>query len=249
MKKRRVFLIVFLIIVLAAASPYISMKIKAGLNKDILTKLEGEIYYTKRDDEALTLYKSEANLEDEELIYSHKGKGKIDESDHNDNIIDHYYDKETREIEFLAMNDGYFSLYKMEIGEENPELIGRGEDVLKDDISLDKNDYIKTEIGNKSAIEKEGSIYIVENGEERLVKKFYGMYDFKFTGYSPIGFSPDGKYLIYNSMEHLTSVGVIIDGMIGGFGGNKYIMDLETGKSARYVNAYNIQWVMDDIEV
>lgn len=242
MKKRRVSLIVVLIIVLVVASPYISMRIKAQINKDILTDLEGEIYYTKRDDGVLTLYKSDANLENEKLIYSHKGKGKIDENDYNDNIIDHYYDRNTDEIEFLAMNDGYFSLYKMGL-EENPNLIGKGEDVLKDDISLDKNDYIKTEIENKSAIEKEGSIYIIENGEERLVKKFYGIYDFKFTGYSPMGFTPDGKHLLYSSMEHLTPIGVIIDGMIGGYNMNVYIIDLETEKSARYVNAYNIQWV------
>lgn len=246
MKTKRIILILIVILILIIIRPFLVMEIKTLINKDILSELEGEIYYTKRDEMALTLYKSDANLQNEELIYSHKGKGKIDESDYNDNIIDYYYDENREEIDFLAMNDGYFSLYRIGLGEKNPELIGRGEDVLKDDISLDQNDYIKTEQGDKSVFEKNGSIYIVENGEERLLKKFYGIYDFKFTGYGAIGFSPDGKYLVYGSMEHLTPLGGLIHALTTGFNWNVYIMDLETEKSTRYINAYNIQWVMED---
>ncbi|MEW8987404.1 MAG: hypothetical protein AB2401_10465, partial [Bacillus sp. (in: firmicutes)] len=92
---------------------------------------------------------------------------------------------------------------------------------------------------------KKGSIYITENGKEKCVKKFYGMYDEKFTGYGPIGLSPDGNYLIYHSMEHLTPFGSILEGIISdsSFYGHNYVMDLKTGKSTRFIDASNFQWI------
>ena len=46
-------------------------------------------------------------------------------------------------------------------------------------------------------------------------------------------------------MEHLTAIGSIIDMFIRDFDSNVYIMNLETGKSTRFVNSYNIQWLMN----
>lgn len=80
---------------------------------------------------------------------------------------------------------------------------------------LNKTDYIKKEHGSKTVTEKNGSIYIKEKGEERCIKKFYGLHDRKFTGYYPVGFSPDGKYLVYNSMEYLTPLGSISGHLLG----------------------------------
>lgn len=71
-------------------------------------------------------------------------------------------------------------------------------------------------------------------------KEFY-----KFTGYGGIGFSPDGKYLIFSSSEHFTPIGFLLHNMITGFLGNVYILDLESGKSSRFVHAYKIPWLMD----
>ncbi len=235
MKRKRIILILIGMIILILVGPYITIGIKSLINKDILTSLEGEIYYTKRDNDVLTLYKSDANLDNERLIYSHKDKGLTNSGDYNDNIIDFYYDRNTSEINFRAMSDGEFALFSMKEGEE-PSKLGA---------SVDKREYIRNQQGNITAIGKKGSIYIIENGKEICIKKFYGIYDDKFTGYAPIGFSPNSKYLIYSSMEHLTPLGSIAHNLINDFITNVYIMDLGTGKSAKFINAYNIQWVMD----
>jgi len=200
-------------------------------NKDIITKLEGQIYYTKRVDSVLTLYKSNANLENEKLVYSHVGKGN-NQYGTNDNIIDFYYDAKSDRMNFIAMSEDWslFSLEKGTIKEHSSS-------------NISKTDYINNQFGSITAIQKKGSIYIVENGKEKCIKKFYGIYD-KFTGYSPIGFSPDGKYLIYNSMGHLTSIGSILEGMITGSSGHSWIIDLDTGKSTRFVDSDKIQWIM-----
>lgn len=245
MKIKILVLILIVVIVFILVGPHIVIEIKGFINKDILTNLKGEIYYTKRDDIILNLYKSDANLDSEKLIYSHKNKGLSSYGDFNDNIIDFYYNKTTNNIDFVAMNDGDFSIFSMEIEEENPILIGKANELSNIGTSLDKTDYINNEQGNQLGVGRKGSIYIIENGKERCVKKFYGIYDSKFTGYEPIGFSPDGKHLIYGSMEHLTPLGSLVHHLINDFNGNVYVMDLDTGKSSKYINAYNIQWIMD----
>lgn len=244
MKKKKLFLILIGIIILISVGPYTIIGIKGLINKDILTSLKGQIYYSKRDDGVLTLYKSDANLDNQKLIYSHKDKGLTDSGDYNDNIIDFYYDTSTNQINFIAMNDGEFALFSMEEGEKNPKLIDKNKTSNIGRL-LHKTDYIRKQQGNVIAMEKRGSIYIIENGKERCVKRFYGVYDDKFTGYAPIGFSPDSKYLIYSSMEHLTPFGSIAHNLINSFIGNVYIMDLDTGESVKFIDAYNIQWVKD----
>ena len=145
------------------------------------------------------------------------------------------------------MNKGNFSLFCIKKDESNPTLIGKTEEFLITETPtyLYRTDYINNEHKGIIAIEKKGSLYIKENEKERCVKKFYGSSSEKFTGYGPIGFSPDGKYLVYSSMEHLTAIGSIIDMFIRDFDSNVYIMNLETGKSTRFVNSYNIQWLMN----
>ncbi len=245
MKKKILVVILIVAIILILVGPYIAIEIKSFINKDILTSLKGEIYYTKRDNLILNLYKLDANLDNKKLIYSHKNKGLTNFGDYNDNIIDFYYDRNTGEINFIAMNDGSFSLFSIKEGDKNPMLIGKGEELLNIAHSLDKTDYISNQQGDAIAVEKKGSIYIIENGKETCVKKFYGIYDSKFTGYRTIGFSPDGKHLIYSSMEHLTPIGSLLNHLINGFNSNIYIMDLDTGESSKFIDSYDIQWVMD----
>lgn len=224
--------------------PYVIIGIKGHINKDILSNLEGEIYYTKRVSSVLTLFKSDANLDNEALLYSHKGNGEDREGGYNDNIIDFYYDSNNKIITFIAMDDDW-SVFSVKEGEDKPTLMGETREVLKDGVSLDKTRYISNKQNDIAAFSKKGSIYIVENGKEKCVKKFYGIYDDKFTGYGPIGFSPDGKYLIYSSSEHMTPLGFIVNNMVTDFSGNVYILDLETEKSSRFIKSYDIQWIMD----
>lgn len=241
-------LIVFIVIILN-----IFTYLKSTINSDIVKNLEGQIYYKKRVDGVNTLFKSDANLQNKKLIYSHKGKGKDSYGSYNDNILDYYYDRERQTISFIAMNDGDWSLFSLKEGEKNATLINKAGinnvEVEKHSRSFMSNtDYIKKQSQKRTVIQKQGSIYIIENGEERCIKKFYGIYDDKFTGYRPMGFSPDGNYLIYHSMEHLTSFGTLLESFFNDSYGHKYIMDLSTGKSTRFIDASDIQWVMSEKE-
>ncbi|MGE5627590.1 MAG: hypothetical protein ACM3X7_05660 [Solirubrobacterales bacterium] len=208
------------------------------INSKIAANLKGEIYYTKRVNDVLTLFKSDANLQNEKLIYSHKGQSNDIYGGYNNNIIDFYYDGKTKTVSFIAMNNGDFSLFSLKDGEEKPTI------VHKED-NMTTTDYIKNENSNITITEKNGSIYETINGEEKCIKKFYGVYDSESTGFRPKGLSPDGKYLIYFSFDHLTAFGVLAEGIITGSCGHNYIMDMNTGKSTRFINAYNIQWVMN----
>lgn len=236
MKKKVV--IVSLSIILIWVLFFIVDKVSISGNSDILKDLEGEIYYTKRVDSVLTLFKANANLKNEQLIYSHKGKGETGFDDFNDHIRDYYVDRETGTIQFIAMNDGDWSLFSLTEGSSSPTFI-RKEDFIQ------KTDYIKLSTDKLSVASKKGSIYLTENGQEKCIKKFRGIYDEKFTGFTPLGFSPDGNFLVYHSMEHLTPFGSIFEGIISNsdFYGHTYIMDLETGKSTRFIDAYNFQWI------
>ncbi len=71
---------------------------------------------------------------------------------------------------------------------------------------MTNTDYINNQTENITVAEKKGSIYITQNGEEKCILKFYGLYDNKFTGYHPLGLSPDGKFLIYYSPDSSNSL-------------------------------------------
>ena len=232
MKKRLLLVIGFIVVIIVSFNVF--MYYKNSSNSDIVANLKGQIYYTKRVNEVLTLFKSDANLQNEVLVYSHKGKGK-DEFGYNDNIIDFHYDIKNKNINLIAMNNGW-SLFSVKQGEGKATLINNTSSI--------NTDYIVNHTKNLNVSQKKGSIYIIKNGKEKCIKKFHGIYDDKFTGYKPMGFSPDGNYLIYQSGEHLTGLGVYIEALINDSYGHNYIMDLRTGKSARYIDAYEYQWVI-----
>lgn len=182
----------------------------------VLSNVEGTIYYTKRVEDVLTLFKSDANLEKEELVYSHKGKG--------------------------SLGDGNWCLFEMEEIDKEPIVIRRSLDGY---VEIE-TDYINFENDNYDPfIEKEGSLYILENGEEKLLKEFNGIYLWNWTGYYLIGESTDNRYLMYRSMEHNTPLGSLLDEIFYEDGGHMYIMDILTGESSRFVDSYQVQWVME----
>lgn len=243
MKKKLLIFTTIIIAIFLANKIYVSLKEK--VNSDIITKLTGQIYYTKRVEGILNLYKFDTNSQKEQLVYSHKGKGKLIGGEYNDNINDFYYDIKSGDIRFAAMNNGDWSLFSIKNGDKDVKYISKlGLESSKQLTRID-TDYIKNEAAGVKAIKKKGSIYIEKDGQEKCLLKFNGIYDEKFTGYSPIGFSPNGKYLVYFSMEHLTPIGTLIEGLIKGNVGKTYIMDMETGKSTRFIDCQRIQWIMN----
>lgn len=236
MKKKSV-IVILLLIVTIVISLNVFQYLRSKIHSELLSDLEGTIYYTERVEGVLTLFKSDATQENKTLIYSHKGKGKDSYGDYNDNILDFYYDKTSKTIYFIAMNNGSWSLFSLKEGDK-PIL-------LQKEIMETNTDYIQNQFKNLTVTSKQGSLYLSENGNEKTLKKFYGMYDEKFTGYHPIGFSPDGKYLVYHSMENLTPFGTLLDGFFKNSVGDTYIMDFSTMKSTKFIDAYQIQWIID----
>ncbi|MCR2820054.1 hypothetical protein [Lederbergia panacisoli] len=236
--KRKISIGLLLIIFIIVLSFYTFKYLSNTNNPNLLSNLEGTIYFIERIDGTLTLFKSDAALKNKTLLYSHKGKGKDSLGGYNDNIWGFHYDQTNKTISFIAMDNGSWSLFSLKEGEEKPTL-------LQKDVMEISTDYIQDQSENVSVISRKGSLYLLEDGKEKTIKKFYGIYDSKFTGYRPIGLSPDGKYLIYFSMEHATPIGAIFEGLVKDSVGNMYIMDLSTLESTKYVNAYQIQWIMD----
>lgn len=218
------------------------VSIKSPSKKDIVSELEGKIVYLSRDNEILNLYTSDANLENKKLIYSHK-----DSEEDNKNIIEFYYNEKEDIYNFEAMKDGEWSLFSIKEGEE-PKFI----EIVEIEEMDNENMYISTKFNDKEAVSKNGSIYLIEDEKERELIKFYGIYDGKFNpGYQPIGFSPNGKYLIYDYFGNLTPIGTIVEGMIKdlfkmkGPESKVYIMDLETKEINEYIDIDGnvIQWI------
>ncbi len=214
-----------------------SIHIYQTWESDVVSDLPGKIYYTKRIDGVLQLFTSNANLTNEKLIYAHSGE-------ENNNIGEFYYDKDINSIYFIAMKDGKWSLFSIDTKRKNPTFIQIFDGEWKDFL----NYYVGTRYKNMEIINRQGSLYLMKNGKEELLKKFIGFYDSKFnSGHTPIGFSPDGKFIIYHSSEHLTPFGTLIEGMFDKdyHIGQNYIMELETKKIEKYPALYSLQWIME----
>ena len=240
--KRKILLgILFLLLISILGNWYMNSR------TDIISQLGGKIYYLKRDKEILNIYVCNTNMSNNRLIYSHNGKGQYSRDQYNNNIRNLYYDQAKDIIYFQAMNKSGWALFSIKEGDDQPQFMK-----LLDDFKMDfKDAYINTASQDAAAVNRNGSMYIVQNGKEKLLKKYYGIYDNKFSpGYVPIGFSPDGKYLVYSSTGHLTPIGSIAEGLVKqllfrNFSiSDNYIMDLRTGKSNRFINGQNIQWIM-----
>lgn len=220
--------------------------INEPVDNDILNNLDGDIFYTKRVNGVLTLFKSKASMDDEELLYSHVGRGNDSYGGFNDNILDFFYDKESQSCTFIAMSNGEWCKFRLDTNSGEVELIEllQADDFWKSNVV--GSQYLKKSYSEMVVREKEGSLYLSVNGKEKCIKKYRGVYDSKFTGYRFLGFSPDKRYVVYNSMEHLTPLGTIIDNILTEkFGGN-YIYEIETGKSAKYIESLKIQWIMNE---
>lgn len=219
--------------------------LRVNRQEPFLQKVNGQIYYLKRDDGILKLYRSDANLKNETLIYSHEKKGRINNGEYNDNIIDFCYYPETGTIEFVAMN-GDWSLYRMKIGDGEPESIKTRIEDAKTEKEAEvfiRTDYINLKNDKFTIYEEDGSIYLKKkDGLKKCIKKYWGIRKSDISGlvgYVPEGLSPDSKYLIYGTTGSFTGVGALLG--INRY--KRYIMNLDTLASEEYVNSQSIQWI------
>lgn len=208
-------------------------------NERALNELEGRIIYTKRDtDSVLKIYTAKANLEDEILLYEHH------DSIDNGNIIALEYDEEQACLIFEAYDDtiGDFGLFTLD-AELNVTSLGVSS--MKGTWESDKNSgYNDSGLG---VISKDGDLYLHQQTPHQmtLIKDYKGMLDYKFSpGYIPLTVSTDGKFVFYRYSNHVTPIGVLLDGlMLQNFDFKTYVMNIETGESSLYVNFHDIIFI------
>lgn len=194
-----------------------------GINEPLLDELSGRIHYLKRVDDDLAIFTSSAALTDETLIYHHR------DSDVNNNILSFSYDSSEQSYRFIAMDRGRWTEFKLIDGNLSKQSTTKAL----------STQYLSQNIISETIYEEEGSIY----RDGIVIKKFYGIYDDKFTGYRVQGVSPDGRYLIYTSSGYLTPYGYLLGSFLPVLNNeNVFIMDLTTLKSTYYVKSKSIQW-------
>jgi len=229
---KKIGLIIIILIALLIADGFIA---DLFMGKEIVSELKGTVFFLKRDKQVLNLYSADANLSNLHLIYSHKGQG-----EGNENIIGYHYDRPSNKVFFTAMKDGVWSLYFIKPGDRHPHYLSKAE-------SLSSNyAYIKPETSKLKAINKRGSLYLIKDGKEVLLKRYYGIYDSKFApGYVPLGFSPDSQYLIYAWTGHFTPLGSVLGHLISYEPESLYVMNINTGKTNKYLQGQKIQWIVN----
>lgn len=209
-----------------------------GYKKEIVANQNDTIYFLNRDtDSFIKLYSTKVNMQQPpKLIYSHVGKDASSE-----NIMDYYVDH-NNEIYIVATVKGEWAILSMFEGEKEPRFIKK----LDDDKDFDnKLRYLKDENNGKKLEYREGSVFLQNGKEERLLKRFIGLYDSKFNpGYMTHGFSPDGKYVLFAYNGNLSA----LEGFVNNFKSKTYIMDVGTGKTSRFVDGFKFQW-MDPVSL
>jgi hypothetical protein len=237
MKKKS--FIILLAVLLITIILFIFQPFNSSVQSERLQDLKGSVYFLERVDDVLTLFRSDATLRSKVLIYSHKGKGADGYGGYNDNLIDFHYDKESGTIQFIAMYEGDWSLFSLTEGEDKPIL------VQKDTMQM-RTSYLRHSLDELTVLSDEGTLYLLEDGKKTILKEYEGKYDSKFSsGYTPIGFSPDGNYLVYSSADDANSLFGLISAFVDP-SPEIYIMDLSTRESINFVEAHKIQWVMDE---
>lgn len=154
MLKKTIIIIMLILVVLTFAGDNM---LNLCMGQDIVASLEGRIFFLRRENAVLNLYTADAKLTDFKLVYSNRGKGET-----NENIVEYCYDKSKDEIRFIVMEGGNWGLFSIKIGEESPRYIRENESWSKE---CDQA-YVKPELTGIKAINKKGSLYLCENGEE-----------------------------------------------------------------------------------
>lgn len=211
--------------------------------RDVLEDAEGILYYTRRIQGVSTLFAYDLSSGEERLVYSHQGMGRDSYGTYNDNILDHRYDMSTGVHHFVAMKEGVWTEFVLKTGEAVPESLGEAAYSKMYDARLEGTDYLKLSAKGRTVMEDEGSLFLLEDGQEICLRRFWGLHDSKFTGCWPVGLSPDGRYLFYRSMGHMTFAGTMLEGMLTGDAGKTFVRNLESGKTARFPEASRLQWV------
>ena len=186
-KKRKVFAILLLIIILLIAGFVIYKQIKKTQEQKFLSQLKGEVVFTRRNaDGAFDIWKINANGTGEVMLFHN------DLNDFKTDSRAPQWSKDGNKIYFITFNNKKEKVV-FEINEDgsNPKLAENPADYkLSDTRQWSREDDI---------VVKEGDIYINKSGQE---VKIYDHKDYYNQDYAPgaseVSWSPDKKYIIFN---------------------------------------------------
>ncbi len=201
---------------------------KTDFNQALLGEFDGEFIYLRRDkDSTLKLYKSDATLQKETLLYEHS-------SDVNSNIIN--VNSVDDKILFDAYNDesNTFETYELDLKTSKATVSDQHE-------NLKYPTHILTGTLNGEeykVLAEDGSIYLSFSDRKVVVEKFNGMYDSKFSpGFTPVSLSEDGMYLFYTASRHATPFGVFLQEVfLDSSSTMTYVINLETLEKSQFID-------------
>jgi len=152
-------------------------------DKEFLSQLKGEIVFTRRNDEGISdIWKVSANGTEEMLLY-HNDSNPFKTDSRNP-----LWSANKEKIYFISFDKNKEKqIYEMDTDGKNVRL-------------AENPDRIPSEViqrsGEAGIKEIKGDLFIVENGQEKLI--YDAKYDGKFnTGVSHASWNPDKKYLIF----------------------------------------------------
>lgn len=207
MNRVAVIAVIFVVVAIAAWMGY--TQYKSPGTDDFLKTLSGEIVYTHRDDGVLNIYKISANSSGKQMLYHNDDPA-------NANSMFPRWSADGTQIYFTAMKAGAFKTFVMNADGTNVQL------------SKVTNDITSLPSREPDIVGEQGNLYYVENGSRTQLYAFSG-YDAKMSpGASEASWSPDKKYIVFQSCS-LT-------------GGCNIMVADKTGKSAVLAEGMQPDW-------
>lgn len=164
-------------------------------NPEILTMLSGEIVYAHRDDHVLNIYSIAANGSNKKMLFHH------DDSTNANAMFPRWSDDGTH-IYFTAMKDGVFSTFVMNAD---------GTDVQLSNV---RNEIVSRPVREVDIIGEQGSLYMIQNDTRVQIYAFSGYDAALRPGASEASWSPDKKYIVFQSCN-LTECTIMIANTMG----------------------------------
>lgn len=225
--------------------------------KTVTQRQTGTLYYLNEIDGVMSIFRSDANTKNEQLIYTHKGKSDLE----NQNVLGYYYEPEENCIYFIALTKGEdgepaLGQYRIVPGEENATFVKY--DPEYDGSGKYREYKIRNTWNNLKAESDEGNLILYRDKHKETLKKFSGIYDAKDNkGFEPLGISPDGDCVVYTATAYRTAWGARLnrflseqfhweDSSNSKKKSKKYqtnIIDISTKNSSKFVVGKDIQWI------
>lgn len=183
-------LIIIVIIVAIGVGGWVFYK--NSLKTAFLKTLSGEVVYTKRDHGVSDVYTISANGENKKLLYHNQDIS-------NSNSMFPRWSEDGSQIYFTAMKEAEWKTFVMDADGANVGLSDQANETIS---SLSRASDIVGEQGNL--------YHVHEDGNRGQVYSFW-QYDSKSnTGASEASWSPDKKYIIFQSCNMLFGCNIMV---------------------------------------